>query len=165
MATSPGTSWKRLAFSPTSLLFHINSNRFCGIIPHKFERLKLLFELDLSNNRFAGRFPDVVLRLPSLKFLDLRYNEFEGTVPKELFDKDLDAIFINDNRFVFDIPDNFGNSPVSVIVLANTRFHGCVPSSIGKYVEAQRDSSLEQWVEVLHPGGDRPAEEPSPSST
>ncbi|KAJ0961510.1 hypothetical protein J5N97_002014 [Dioscorea zingiberensis] len=79
-------------------LFHINSNRFCGIIPHKFERLKLLFELDLSNNRFAGRFPDVVLRLPSLKFLDLRYNEFEGTVPKELFDKDLDAIFINDNR-------------------------------------------------------------------
>ncbi|KAJ1418604.1 Leucine-rich repeat [Sesbania bispinosa] len=101
-------------------LFHVNSNRFCGTVPHKFERLKILFELDLSNNRFAGKFPEVVLRLPELKFLDLRFNEFEGTVPKELFDKDLDAIFINDNRFVFDLPDNFGNSPVSVIVLAKT---------------------------------------------
>ncbi|XP_021275697.1 leucine-rich repeat extensin-like protein 4, partial [Herrania umbratica] len=112
-------------------LFHINSNRFCGTVPHKFINLKILFELDLSNNRFAGKFPDVVLKLPKLKFLDLRFNEFEGTVPKELFDKDLDAIFINHNRFRFNIPDNFGNSPVSVIVLANNKFHGCVPSSLG----------------------------------
>ena len=73
-------------------LFHINSYRFCGTLPHKFEHLKLLFELDISNNRFAGKFPRVVLRLPSLKFLDLRFNEFEGSVPSELFDKDLDAI-------------------------------------------------------------------------
>lgn len=67
-------------------LFHINSNRFCGTVPHTFEKLKLLFELDLSNNRFAGKFPKVVLSLPVLKFLDIRFNEFEGTVPKELFD-------------------------------------------------------------------------------
>ncbi|OMO58065.1 hypothetical protein COLO4_34891 [Corchorus olitorius] len=112
-------------------LFHINTNRFCGTVPHKFINLKILFELDLSNNRFAGKFPEVILRLPKLKFLDLRFNEFEGTVPKELFDKDLDAIFINHNRFRFNIPDNFGNSPVSVIVLANNNFHGCVPSSLG----------------------------------
>ncbi|XP_068314512.1 leucine-rich repeat extensin-like protein 4 [Pyrus communis] len=113
------------------VLLHINSNRFCGTVPHKFNRLKLLFELDLSNNRFARKFPRVVLRLPKLKFLDLRFNEFEGTVPKELFDKDLDATFINHNRFRFNLPDNFGNSPVSVIVLANNKFHGCVPASLG----------------------------------
>ncbi|KAI3781850.1 hypothetical protein L2E82_11877 [Cichorium intybus] len=112
-------------------LFHINSNRFCGTIPKKFRHLKLLYELDLSNNRFAGKFPYVVLKLPMLKFLDLRFNEFEGSVPKELFDKDLDAIFINHNRFLFELPDNFGNSPVSVIVLANNKFHGCLPASIG----------------------------------
>ncbi|KAH1067693.1 hypothetical protein J1N35_032680 [Gossypium stocksii] len=112
-------------------LFHINSNHFCGTVPHKFIKLKRLFELDLSNNRFAGKFPEVVLKLPSLKFLDLRFNEFEGTVSKELFDKDLDAIFINHNRFRFNLPDNFCNSPVSVIVLANNKFHGCVLSSLG----------------------------------
>ncbi|KAJ6435344.1 hypothetical protein OIU84_000520 [Salix udensis] len=111
-------------------LFHINSNRFCGTVPFKFKNMRLLFELDLSNNRFAGKFPRVVLKLPSLKFLDLRFNEFEGTVPKELFEKSLDAIFINHNRFVFDLPENLGSSPVSVIVLANNKFHGCVPSSL-----------------------------------
>ncbi|CAL9186293.1 unnamed protein product [Musa hybrid cultivar] len=99
-------------------LLHINSNRFCGTLPRSLRRLALLHELDVSNNRLAGPFPDVVLRLPSLKYLDLRFNEFEGAVPPQLFDKDLDAIFINHNRFAFDIPDNIGNSPVSVIAEA-----------------------------------------------
>ncbi|KOM56174.1 hypothetical protein LR48_Vigan10g206600 [Vigna angularis] len=36
-------------------LLHINTIRFCGTVPHKFGKLKLLFELDLSNNRFAGK--------------------------------------------------------------------------------------------------------------
>lgn len=44
-------------------LFHLNSNRFCGILPRSFLNLKLLFELDLSNNRFAGKFPCIVLHL------------------------------------------------------------------------------------------------------
>ncbi|GFQ03351.1 leucine-rich repeat extensin-like protein 2, partial [Phtheirospermum japonicum] len=97
-------------------LFHINSNRFCGIVPDTFKKLKLLFELDLSNNSFVGGFSKVLLQLPSLKFLDLRFNEFEGGVPKQLFDKYLDAVFINHNRFQFRIPENIGNSPVSVLV-------------------------------------------------
>ncbi|KAL8525747.1 hypothetical protein ACS0TY_015109 [Phlomoides rotata] len=80
-------------------LFHINSNRFCGVVPSSFKKLKLLFELDLSNNRFVGGFPKVVLALPSLKFLDLRFNDFEGGVPSQIFDKDLDALFLNDNKF------------------------------------------------------------------
>ncbi|KAI3757763.1 hypothetical protein L6452_05306 [Arctium lappa] len=83
-------------------LFHINLNRFCGTLPKKFRHLKILFELDLRNNRFAGKFP-----------------------------YDLDAVFINHNWFVFELSYNFGNSPVSVIVLANNRFHGCLPTSIG----------------------------------
>ncbi|GFZ21635.1 leucine-rich repeat/extensin 1 [Actinidia rufa] len=113
-------------------LFHINSNRFCGSVPLTFLRMKLLHELDLSNNRFVGKFPGVVLGLPSLKYLDLRFNEFEGPVPSKLFDKDLDAIFLNDNRFRFGIPENLGSSPVSVLVFANNNLGGCIPGSIGK---------------------------------
>ncbi|KAK3032422.1 hypothetical protein RJ639_037149 [Escallonia herrerae] len=104
-------------------------NRFYGNVPKKFKNLKILFELDISNNRSTGKFPCVVLQLPQLMFLDLRFNEFEGGVLRELFDKDLDAIFIKHNNFVFDLLDNFGNS-ISVIVLANNKFHGCVPASI-----------------------------------
>ncbi|KAI3801588.1 hypothetical protein L1987_29697 [Smallanthus sonchifolius] len=109
-------------------LFHVNSNRFFGTVPKTFKKLRLLHELDLSNNRFVGPFPRVVLSLPVLKFLDLRFNEFEGSIPVKLFDKDLDAVFLNNNRFKFGIPPNLGNSPVSVLVLANNSLDGLVKS-------------------------------------
>ncbi|KAF0906291.1 hypothetical protein E2562_009663 [Oryza meyeriana var. granulata] len=41
-------------------LLHLNSNRFCGMLPATLRHLRLLHELDLSNNRFMGPFPDVV---------------------------------------------------------------------------------------------------------
>ncbi|KAE8698347.1 Leucine-rich repeat extensin-like protein 5 [Hibiscus syriacus] len=112
-------------------LFHVNSNRFCGKLPWSLKEMKYLYELDVSNNRFAGKFPYVVLRMPTLRYLDLRFNEFEGKVPKALFEKNLDAIFMNHNRFTFELPDNIGNSPASVIVLDNNKFRGCLPASMG----------------------------------
>ncbi|KAL5228303.1 hypothetical protein ABZP36_016568 [Zizania latifolia] len=111
-------------------VLHVNSNRFCGLVPRSLDKLGLLHELDLSNNRLVGAFPDVVLRLPSLRYLDLRFNDFEGPVPSELFDRPLDAIFLNSNRLRFQIPDNVGNSPASVLVLANNDFGGCLPASV-----------------------------------
>ncbi|KAI3755991.1 hypothetical protein L1987_55802 [Smallanthus sonchifolius] len=116
-------------------IFHINSNRFCGILPRSFLNFKILFELDLSNNRFTGSFPLFVLALPELKYLDIRFNEFEGKLPEELFNKNLDAILVNNNRFTDNLPENIGNSPASVIVLANNKFTGCVPSSVTKMTE------------------------------
>lgn len=38
---------------------------------------------------------------------------------------------MNHNRFAFELPDTFGNSPVSVVVLAHNSFQGCVPASLG----------------------------------
>ncbi|KAI4333947.1 hypothetical protein L6164_018695 [Bauhinia variegata] len=35
---------------------HLNSNRFCGILPTTLKSLTHLYELDLSNNRFVGPF-------------------------------------------------------------------------------------------------------------
>ncbi|KAK1390564.1 hypothetical protein POM88_018742 [Heracleum sosnowskyi] len=94
--------------------------------------LVLLYELDISNNLFSGSFPNVVLSLPSLKFLDIRFNNFKGKVPSGLYDLKLDALFINNNNFQFSLPKNFGNSPVSVVVLANNKINGCFPESIAK---------------------------------
>ncbi|GKD49128.1 pollen-specific leucine-rich repeat extensin-like protein 3, partial [Tanacetum coccineum] len=113
-------------------VFHINSNRFCGIVPESFSRLAILHEFDISNNRFVGPFPNVVLEMAKLKYLDIRYNNFEGALPSKLFDKDLDAIFLNDNRFSSNIPENIGNSNASVIVLADNGFTGCIPQSMGR---------------------------------
>ncbi|CAD6203345.1 unnamed protein product [Miscanthus lutarioriparius] len=104
-------------------LLHLNFNRFCGLVPATLRRLRLLVELDLSNNRLVGAFPAVVL--------DLRFNDFEGAIPPALFDRPLDAIFLNHNRLRSPLPDNFGNSPASVIVLADNSFGGCLPASLG----------------------------------
>ncbi|KAL6977197.1 hypothetical protein U1Q18_025993, partial [Sarracenia purpurea var. burkii] len=57
----------------------------------------------------------VVLEIPALRFLDIRYNDFEGSLPPELFLKELDAIFLNNNRFTSNIPDSQGSSTVLVV--------------------------------------------------
>ncbi|KZV17824.1 leucine-rich repeat extensin-like protein 6 [Dorcoceras hygrometricum] len=127
-----GTLPEELGLLTDLALFHLNSNRFKGKIPDSFRNLHLLYELDVSNNLLSGNFPSVVLCLPSLKFLDIRFNKFQGKVPPALFDKKLDALFINNNDFQFTLPKNLGNSTVSVLVLANNNLQGCLPSSIGK---------------------------------
>ncbi|GAB4831689.1 hypothetical protein Ancab_005702 [Ancistrocladus abbreviatus] len=124
-------------------LIHLNSNRFCGILPKSMANLTLLFELDLSNNRFVGPFPSVVLSCPSLKYLDLRYNEFEGPVPSQLFNKNLDAIFVNNNRLTNVIPGNIGmNASASVLVIANNNFGGCLPPTIAKFANTLEELLL-----------------------
>ncbi|KAI3502103.1 hypothetical protein L1887_30134 [Cichorium endivia] len=123
-------------------LLHINSNRFCGILPLTLSNLTLLFELDLSNNRFVGPFPSVVMSLPSLKFLDLRFNEFEGALPPALFNKNLDAIFINSNRLTSVIPSNLGSSTASVVVFANNNLGGCLPPSIANFANTMEELLL-----------------------
>lgn len=99
-------------------VLHLSNNRFCGILPKSFTNLTLLYELDLSNNRFVGPFPLVVFSLPLLKYLDLRYNEFEGPLPPQLFNNTIDAIFVNNNRFISTIPPNLGKISASVLVFA-----------------------------------------------
>ncbi|KAK8547219.1 hypothetical protein V6N13_097936 [Hibiscus sabdariffa] len=110
-------------------ILHLNSNRFSGTVPDTFRGLSSLQELDLSNNRLSGPFPTVTLYIPNLVYLDLRFNSFSGPVPQDLFNKGLDAIFLNNNQFEGEIPQNLGNSPASVINLANNKFSGNIPAS------------------------------------
>ncbi|KAL5196975.1 hypothetical protein ABZP36_000487 [Zizania latifolia] len=113
-------------------LLHLNSNRFGGTLPESLPKLGLLHELDISNNRLAGGFPQHILCLPKVKYVDIRFNNFCGPVPPAIFDKKIDALFLNDNHFDFELPENFGNSTASVIVLANLQLKGCLPSSLGR---------------------------------
>ena len=111
------------------VLLHINTNRFCGTVPHKFDKLKLLFELDLSNNCFVEKFLDVVLCLLQLKFLDLRFNKFKGS--KWALQQGLGHDFHQWQSLRLRLIVKFKNSLVSMIVLANNRFHGWESAGIG----------------------------------
>ncbi|KAL3829944.1 hypothetical protein ACJIZ3_018746 [Penstemon smallii] len=125
-----GTLVKELSLLSDLSLLHLNSNRFSGSIPLSFRDFPSLTELDLSNNHFSGPFPTAVLYIQSLLYLDLRFNTFSGQIPEDLFNKKLDAIFLNNNLFEGELPENLGNSPASVINLANNKLSGGIPFSL-----------------------------------
>ncbi|KAK9671898.1 hypothetical protein RND81_12G062600 [Saponaria officinalis] len=113
-------------------VLHLNSNRFFGKIPDTFSELTILFELDLSNNKFCGELPPVLFTLNTLKFLDVRFNHFDGAIPPDVFKLKLDALFLNDNNFSTYSPGSVGNSPVSVMVMANNNLNRCFPPRIAR---------------------------------
>lgn len=124
---------------PDIALFHANSNNFTGTVSPNIANLPYLYELDISNNQFSGSFPTAILGMNSLSFLDIRFNSFMGSVPPQLFTKDLDALFINDNNFMQRLPDNLGNSHVLYLTLANNKFFGPIPASISKALSASTE--------------------------
>ncbi|PRQ46737.1 putative leucine-rich repeat-containing, plant-type, leucine-rich repeat domain, L [Rosa chinensis] len=130
-ANLKGILVKELSFLTEMSLIHLNSNRFSGTIPDTFTDLNSLQELDLSNNQFSGPFPTTTLYIPNLIYLDLRFNNFTGSIPDELFNKNLDAIFLNNNQFEGELPQSLGNAQASVINLANNKFSGNFPSNFG----------------------------------
>ncbi|TMW89541.1 hypothetical protein EJD97_017050 [Solanum chilense] len=130
-ANLQGTLVKELSYLTDVSLIHLNTNRFSGIIPQTFRDLSSLVELDLSNNHFSGPFPTTVLFIPNLLYLDLRFNSFTGPIPEDLFNRKLDAIFLNNNQFDGELPQSLGNSPASVINFANNKFTGNIPFSLG----------------------------------
>ncbi|XP_022922700.1 uncharacterized protein At4g06744-like [Cucurbita moschata] len=117
---------------PDLAIFHANSNNFSGTITPKIASLPYLYELDLSNNQLSGPFPTAVLGVTDLFFFDIRFNFFTGSVPQQVFVKNFDFLFINNNNFGMRLPTNFGSTTAAYITLANNKFTGPIPRSIGK---------------------------------
>lgn len=110
---------------PDIALFHANSNNFTGVINRNINKLRYLYELDLSNNKFLGGFPGYILGANKLSFVDFRFNTYNGSVPYRLFNIDTDVLFINNNGFTGRIPQaTFGNTPANYITLAGNKFTG-----------------------------------------
>ncbi|KAL4588693.1 hypothetical protein LXL04_001588 [Taraxacum kok-saghyz] len=112
--------------------FHANSNNFTGTIPKNISQIRYLMELDLSNNNFSGRFPYEILHAKKLVFLDFRFNTFLGVVPPQVFLLQLDLLFINNNNFRQRISKYLGFTPALFLTLANNKFVGEIPRSIGR---------------------------------
>lgn len=62
-----------------------------------------------------------------MTFLDIRFNNFEGEVPSEVFDMDLDVLFLNSNFFNGELPSNFWDTPAIYMTMAYNAFTGCIP--------------------------------------
>ncbi|KAL7144781.1 hypothetical protein ABFS83_07G035200 [Erythranthe nasuta] len=140
--TISGSLTEELGLLTDLAVLHLNSNQFKGSLPASFRNLRLLYELDISNNLFSGEFPSAVLRLPSLKYLDMRYNNLCGKVPSELFDMKFDAVLINNNNFGLGLPQNIGNSTVSVLMASNNNLGGSLPRGIGRMAKDINEIAL-----------------------
>jgi len=122
-------------------IFHANSNGFTGSVPD-FSNLKFLYELDLSNNKLTGDFPTSVLKGNNLTFLDLRFNSFSGSVPPQVFNLDLDVLFINNNNLVQKLPLNLGSITALYLTFANNRL-------VSQLVDLVRGARIERvWLNV-----------------
>ncbi|KAH7518019.1 uncharacterized protein At4g06744 [Ziziphus jujuba] len=111
-------------------IFHANSNNFTGKVPVGINKLQYFYELDLSNNKLTGDFPMEVIGATQLTFLDLRYNSFSGKVPPQVFNLDVDVLFINNNDLEQPLPQNIGSTPALYLTFANNKFTGPIPKSI-----------------------------------
>ncbi|KAE9447233.1 hypothetical protein C3L33_20884, partial [Rhododendron williamsianum] len=89
--------------------------------------LTVVAGIDINHGDIAGHLPPELELLTDIAL----YNDFEGPLPPELFELELDALFLNNNRFTSTIPETLGKSTVSVAVFANNKFSGCIPKSIG----------------------------------
>ncbi|CAN4114377.1 unnamed protein product [Withania somnifera] len=105
---------------PNIKIFHANTNKFKGTTPKR------------SNNNYNGEFPYNDLGPKNLYFLDLRFNTFSRLVPPQVFLLNLDVLFINNNNLMQKLPDNLGSTPVLYLTLANNKFTGPIPRSIGQ---------------------------------
>lgn len=130
-ANLKGSLARELSLLSHLSILHLNSNRFSGPVPDSLQNLQYLTELDLSNNQFSGTFPASTLFIPNLLYLDLRFNSFSGEIPDEVFERNLDAIFLNNNQFEGQIPMSLWASSASVITLANNMLSGPIPASFG----------------------------------
>ncbi|KAL8473039.1 hypothetical protein ACS0TY_030040 [Phlomoides rotata] len=126
------------------IVFHSNTNSFSGKVPLGLDTKSLpyLYELDLSNNKLSGSFPLSVLKATNLTFLDLRFNFLTGVVPPQVFQLDLDVLFLNNNIFTGKIPETLGKTPSLYVTLANNKFTGGIPKSIGQMSGTLREILL-----------------------
>ncbi|KAL4328865.1 hypothetical protein AHAS_Ahas13G0242800 [Arachis hypogaea] len=88
--------------------------------------------IDLNHANLQGILVKELSLLTDISLFHLNSNSyFSGTIPEELFYKNFDALFLNNNQFESEIPQNLRNFPASVINLANNKLSGNIPASFG----------------------------------
>ncbi|KAK8660145.1 hypothetical protein V6N13_051079 [Hibiscus sabdariffa] len=102
----------------------LNHGDIAGNLPEELGLLDDIALFHVNSNRFCGKLPRSLEKMKHLYELDVSNNRFAGKFPHVVLPSRCSS-------FGFALPDNMGNSPASVIVLANNVFHGCLPASMG----------------------------------
>ncbi|KAI3822945.1 hypothetical protein L1987_10546 [Smallanthus sonchifolius] len=109
---------------------------YCGIsgqIPEWISSHKELFYLDLRGNKLEGRFP-YWLAERNMEIIFLSENKVNGLIPDRLFESnDLLILELSQNNFSGKLPKNIGNAKrISHLFLSENSFSGQIPLSISR---------------------------------
>ncbi|KAL2532545.1 Leucine-rich repeat extensin-like protein 3 [Abeliophyllum distichum] len=135
-----------------------NSQRFLIGLQYVFSNGKINFER-LKKLAHAVENKRLVLDLSctkkckketSLSNYDL-HERSSRPIHEDLFNKQqLEAIFLRNNQLDSEFPQNLGNSPAYVINLANNKYTGNIPFSLGYIGSRVRKSVPQQSTHRLH---------------
>ncbi|XP_021297074.1 pollen receptor-like kinase 4 [Herrania umbratica] len=92
-----------------------------------------IWGLQLENMGLAGLVNiDILAALPNLRTISLMNNNFEGTMPEIRKLGALKALYLSNNRFTGEIPNDAfkGMRSLKKVFLANNAFSGAIPSSL-----------------------------------
>ncbi|KAK9949786.1 hypothetical protein M0R45_005300 [Rubus argutus] len=113
---------------------HLSLNPLNAMLPVSLGNLStslLYFDLSICNMR--GYIPNDISSLINLISLELGYNQLTGSIPASIGRLgDLQALYLNDNRFQGNIPDELCQlHKLGDMVLGGNQLSGSIPSCLG----------------------------------
>lgn len=114
----------------------------------------LLMNLGLSNNAGGGIHVNALTKLDSLRMLSLENNSLSGPMPEFNRLSSLKSLFLSENQFSGEIPQDFFNIMRSLkkLELGRNNFSGLIPESL-----VQLDSVMEILLQDNHFSGRVPS--------
>ena len=116
---------------------HLSDVRISSSVPNISAKFSSLTALILSNCDLRGEFPTGIFELPNLQFLSLQSNqELTGSLPDIQGTHPLLKLNLANTRFFGQLPESIGNfKSLEYLDINNCHFSGKVPYSIGNLTE------------------------------
>ncbi|PRP73093.1 putative leucine-rich repeat receptor-like protein kinase [Planoprotostelium fungivorum] len=109
----------------------LDDNKFTGVIPRSYSRMKGLIYLTLGANRMTGTLDGIFHDMSSLTHLDVGHNFFYGPIPDEFYETKLNILRLSGNQMTGTLPQSILQCKTIVELRINrNRLNGQLPSGI-----------------------------------
>ncbi|XP_060671096.1 receptor-like protein 6 [Ziziphus jujuba] len=128
----------RLTQNMTNLRqLYLDSVQIDSPVPTHFANLSSLTHLSFQGCNLLGEFPNDLFNLPNLQFIQLSVNNnLSGSFPEFRSGSMLKLLNLADTKFSGKIPNSIGNvKSLNSLTLSSCSFLGIIPSSIGNLTE------------------------------
>ncbi|XP_022760060.1 receptor-like protein 12 [Durio zibethinus] len=126
-------SLKSLAEKLVNLKYlYLDEVNVSSTIPQSLANLSYLTYLSFGNCELRGEFPIKIFQLPNLQYLRVSYNPFlTGRLPEFRKNSTIESLKLANTRFSGEIPKSIGNlKSLSLLSVRDCPFSGQIPSSL-----------------------------------